>query len=391
MDAGATERQCQALHGLVSFVPQAWRAGGAGAMGGIVATRLALASLVAACLVAGLTGGLLRLGVILPWATGDWAGHAAAAHGALMIPAFFATVIGIERAVAVKRRWAFAAPVASALAGLCLAAGRPGAGGVLALGASLVFVAVNAQVVRRQAETHTWLLLGGAASLVAGNLVHLAGAGAEAALGSWFAFLVVTIAAERLEMTRMMRRRPGAQGALLGILAMLLAAPVLMLWSPLDGGVVFGAALFLLACWLAAFDIARRTVRAQGLSRYMAACLLAGYAWLGAGGLAWAAASAGWPSRDLALHGLGLGFVFSMVLGHAPVILPAIARVKLAFHPVYYLPLAVLHLSLLWRFGPGGSDLAQRGLAGRWNAVALLLFAAVLALSAWRWRASHRQ
>jgi hypothetical protein len=29
--------------------------------------------------------------------------------------------------------------------------------------------------------------------------------------------------------------------------------------------------------------------------------------------------------RDAALHGLGLGFLFSMMLGHAPVILPAVA------------------------------------------------------------------
>ena len=41
------------------------------------------------------------------------------------------------------------------------------------------------------------------------------------------------------------------------------------------------AALLGLAIWLMAFDIARRTIAASGLSRYMAACLLAGYAWLG--------------------------------------------------------------------------------------------------------------
>ena len=35
-----------------------------------------------------------------------------------------------------------------------------------------------------------------------------------------------------------------------------------------------------------------------------------------------------------------LGFVFSMVFGHAPIVLPAVARLRLPYHPVLYLPLA---------------------------------------------------
>jgi hypothetical protein len=38
----------------------------------------------------------------------------------------------------------------------------------------------------------------------------------------WFAFLVLTVAAERLEMTRLMRQRPGAARALHAIVAALL-------------------------------------------------------------------------------------------------------------------------------------------------------------------------
>jgi hypothetical protein len=171
---------------------------------------------------------------------------------------------------------------------------------------------------------------------------------------------------------------------------LLVTAPALGLWMPLAGGLLYGATLLLLAGWLAAFDIARRTARAGGLSQYMALCLLAGYAWLAAAGIAWMVCSAGLPWRDLALHGLGLGFVFSMVLGHAPVILPAVARIKLAFHWLFYLPLAVLHLSLLWRFGPGGADFAQRAMAGIWNAGALAIFALTLVFAALRWRRSHR-
>jgi hypothetical protein len=88
--------------------------------------------------------------------------------------------------------------------------------------------------------------------------------------------------------------------------------------------VLYGAALTALGAGSRAFDIARRTVRAEGLSRYMAVCLLIGYAWLFAAGSPGPRPSLGAPLRDAALHGLGLGFLFSMMLGHAPVILPAV-------------------------------------------------------------------
>lgn len=102
---------------------------------------------------------------------------------------------------------------------------------------------------------------------------------------------------------------------------------------------LYGLSLLLLALWLGVFDIARRTVAAPGLPRYMAVCLLGGYAWLAPGRIAWVATALGWPLRDAALHALGLGFIVSMIMGHAPVILPAIARIKLPFSRLFYLPL----------------------------------------------------
>ena len=46
--------------------------------------------------------------------------------------------------------------------------------------------------------------------------------------------------------------------------------------------------------------------------------------------------------RDAAVHALALGFVFAMVFGHAPIIFPAVARVKIPYHPAFYLPLLLL-------------------------------------------------
>lgn len=353
--------------------------------------RLVFVPLVALCLVAGVCGGLLRAGVAMPPSmAGAWLGPAVQFHAFLMVSAFMGTVIGLERAIAVKRRVAFLAPLASGLAGACVLAGRPAAAAALGVVASVAFVGTNLVVLVRQPAAHTRLLLLGALAWLLGNLGFARIGTPHATVPWWLAFLVLTIAAERLEMTRLMRRQPGAGAALYVILGALVAGCALFETSPAWGGVLYGAALGALALWLLCFDIARRTVAADGLSRYMAVCLLAGYFWLGLAGIAWCATAIGLPLMDVALHALALGFVFSMMLGHAPVILPALARVKVQYHPVFYLPLVLLHGSLavrlLLRHTSFDASLAL-GAAG--NALAILLFAATLAGSALAWRLRH--
>jgi hypothetical protein len=122
----------------------------------------------------------------------------------------------------------------------------------------------------------------------------------------------------------------------------------------------------------------------------MAVCLLMGYFWLAMSGVAWCLASQGVvAARDTALHALSLGFVFSMVLGHAPVILPAIARVKLLFGRAFYVPLAMLHGSLAVRLVSPWLNLDGLALGAAGNALAIVLFAATVGGSALAWRARH--
>lgn len=346
---------------------------------------------VASLLVSGVIGGLLRAGVAVPLPIRSvWPGQAVLAHAFLMICAFMGTVIGIERAVAVKARAAFAAPVFSALAGVSMLAGASAAATWLAVLASLAFIAVNMAVVSRQKAAHTLLLLTGATAWLVGNLLLALGSQAAAVVPWWFSFLVLTIAAERLEMTRLMRRRSGAAPALYVCLGLMLAGSAAFAVSPVWGGWLYGLSLAGLAMWLVIFDIARRTISSLGLSRYMAVCLLLGYAWLAVAGLAWIATSLGYAARDVALHALGLGFIFSMMLGHAPVILPALARVKLLFGGFFYVPLALLHISLALRLFFGPFDLALLGAGALGNAAAIAFFAATMVGSALAWRAKHR-
>lgn len=344
--------------------------------------RTGLAFAILASLLAGIAGGLLRAGVSLPDGAGAWLGNAVAGHAFLMICCFMASVIGVERAVAVRHPLCFAGPLASAAAGLLKLGGADAPAAWLVTAASLAFVAVNVVIVRRQRADHTVLLLIGALSWAIGSGLHALGAAASAVVPWWFAFLVLTIAAERLEMTRLMRRRRGAAASLYAILAALLVGAA-------SSAVLYGLALIALAAWLASFDVARRTVRAHGLSRYMAVCLLLGYGWLLVSGLAWVATSLGWPGRDAALHGLALGFVFGMVFAHAPVILPAIARIKLQFGWAYYLPLALLQLSLAARLAGGFDQPRLLALGAAGNALAIASFAVLVVGSALAWRFRH--
>lgn len=392
MDHRENERKRPTFHGMVSPPTPQRPARTVGATAKVYPWTPVVMVLGLLALLGGMAGGLLRAGVTLPSAfqPGSWVGNAAVTHGALMICGFMGTVIGIERAVAVKLRVAWLAPTASGLGGMGLLAGQTALGAGLLTAAAALFVGVNVVVVHRQRAAHTLLLLAGALAWLAGSLVFWLRPGNTASLPWWFAFLVVTVAAERLEMTRLMRRRPGAQlllGLLLGAMA---AGAALTIFAARAGGVLYGLALLLLALWLGVFDIARRTVMTSGLSRYMAVCLLGGYVWLAIAGGAWAGTALGLPLRDVALHALGLGFIVSMMMGHAPVILPAIARIKIQFNGLFYLPLAALHLSLLIRLGVGLDDSAWRGTGAVLNAVAIGLFAATMAGAALLWRTRTR-
>ncbi|MBI4989287.1 MAG: hypothetical protein HZC23_10745 [Rhodocyclales bacterium] len=331
------------------------------------ALRLPLLILAFASLILGVGAGLLRLG----WAVPRPAADLAAFHGPLMVCGFFGTVIGLERAVALARRWAYLAPLASGAGGLCLILGAPLAIAqmLLALGSAVLLIA-SLSVFLRQRALFTFTLAAGAASWLAGNLLWLAGQSVFAVVPWWAGFLVLTIAGERLELSRFLPPSPGARRVFIAVL-----------WGLTFGmalhAQVFGAALLALALWLFRQDIARRTVKDTGLTRFIAVCLLSGYAWLLLSGAIMLAAglAPGSAAYDAALHALMLGFVFSMVFGHAPVIFPAVLRVAVPYHAVFYAPLALLHLSLAVRLTGDLAGLADwRSMGGALNALALATF-----------------
>jgi hypothetical protein len=321
-------------------------------------------------------GGLLRLG----WALPSVHLSLASFHGPLMVSGFLGTVIGMERAVALGQRWAYAAPLATALGALTLLVGMPATVGALLMTlGSAGLVVVFGAILRRQWAFFTVVMALGAVLWLVGQLFWLMGWPIYEVVFWWVAFLVLTIAGERLELARLLQLSRSSQVMFGVIMAVVIAGVALATIAFAPGVRVVGIGLVALALWLGWKDIARRTARQPGLTRFIALCLLSGYVWLGLGGLLalFSGGAAAGPRYDALLHALFLGFVFAMIFGHAPIIFPAVLGVAVSFRPAFYAHLVFLHVTLLLRMvGDLLPSLPARQWGGLLNVLALLLFLA---------------
>jgi hypothetical protein len=329
--------------------------------------------LVVLALLAAMWAGLLRMG----WAWPPLRPSLAAVHGPLMVSGFVGTLIGLERAVALRRDWCYLSPLLTGLGGILLIAGFIQPAMVLITFGSAVLVAVSVAIVRHESALHTVTMGAGAVAWLVGNMIWLFGQPIYQASYWWAGFLLLVIAGERLELSRVLRltkrttRLFGLAAGLfgLGLVVSLLAYGV--------GIRIASVGVIALALWFGRYDIARRTIRRPGVTRYIAWNLLMGYVWLavsGIIGLTYGTLVAG-PIYDAWLHALFLGFSFSMIFAHALIILPALLKITLPFHRGFYLPPILLHLSLIMRIA--GDLLPQQTLrqwGGLLNAVSILLF-----------------
>ncbi len=259
---------------------------------------------------------------------------------------------------------------------------------------SLGLVNIIQALVRRQLALYSVTMALGALCWLVGNVLWLTGQPIYRIVEWWVAFLVLTIAGERLELTRIMRHSRASQFAFVGIIGVYAGGLLLTAFQLDTGTALIGASLFALGLWLFRYDIAQRTVKQAGLTRYIAVCLLVGYGWLLVGGglrLALGAQIAG-SYYDAELHSVLLGFVFSMILGHAPIILPAVLNVSMPFHRWFYVPLLLLHGSLILRIS---ADLSAAFVLRQWggmlNVIAILLFLMVTGYVLYRANAAKQR
>lgn len=344
-------------------------------------SRFPLLMLAILSLLFAIWAGLLRLG----WAWPSIQPSLAAAHGPLMVSAFLGTVIGLERAVALNRRAAYLIPLLSGIGGIFLIADISWVwGGRLLTLASAGLVILFFLIVRRHRAVYTITMALGSIAWLLGNLLGLTGRPLYQVAPWWVAFLVLTIAGERLELSRVLRhsRRIIAWFSL--TVFIFLAGVCISTVFYAAGVRLAGLGMVMLALWLLRYDIARRNLRHKGLTRFIAWCLFSGYFWLGIGGALWliyGGVPAG-PIYDAILHTVFLGFVFAMIFGHAPLIFPSVLRRPMAYLPAFYIPLVSLHASLVMRvIGDMTGNLLLRQWGGLLNGLTLLLFLAITGIA----------
>ena len=313
-----------------------------------VAPRLVALALGAACILMGLNAALLRLNLPAPVNGAELA----ALHGPLMLVGFLGTVIALERAVAARTPWAFLAPLGSAAGCLALLAGAPDVvGRGLMTGAAGVLCAIYLRVHRRAPSAAVDVEAMGGAALLLADVLWLGGRGMEDVVPLWLLFPTLTIVGERLELARIAFLDEMVETVVEALSGAAVLGACLLLIAP-GSHLVVGPALLGLAVVMAYYDVARRTIRLRGGVRFMAASMLAGYVWLALAGAVWSLwglQGLNGAAYEIVIHCITVGFAFSMILAHAPVIIPAIVHRALPYHRLMWLPYLLLHAGLAVR------------------------------------------
>jgi len=329
-------------------------------------------------LLVGLHGGLVRLG--WPWGLPqrNWMID----HGPLMVLVFMASVIGVERAVASRRTWSFLAPATLGIGGILIMVGAPAqqAAVLTTLGAAL-YCLVVVGVYQSQKALYTVMMLLAAVALFIGSGLWLAGVAIPHLVEWWTAYLILTIAGERLALGRLFGFSRLVKTWFSLASGLILLGPAINLWQPTWGIPLGGLGMIMLAVWLFRYDVARRFWSQPQYAGFSARALLAGYFWLLIAGALriWLGPQAAGNYYDAQLHAVFLGMTFSMIFGHGPLIFPALLRRKIDFPRGLYLPLFLLHIGLLIRvIGDLIPLLAWRHWGGLINALAIVLFFLIL-------------
>ena len=293
-------------------------------------------------LIIGVLTGLTRMGWSIPM------GATGGEHGAIMSGSFLGTLILLERVVVLKKRWLYLFPVISGSSILLFLSGRPETAFIaLSIGA-VGLVLVYLMLLRLYPEYYFYIMLTGALAWLAGNAMVLYAGSYPRASTWWILFVLLTVTGERLELSKFLPDRPFKKPLLFGLIILILAGAALDAHGL--GRWLSGFGFIVLSAWFFRYDIARKSVKATGIHRYTGSLLLLAYLWLAITGILLLAGPVAPLSYDAVTHSFFLGFTFSMIFAHGPVILPGVAGLPVKpFHPSLYLWTILLQVSLITR------------------------------------------
>ncbi len=325
-------------------------------------------------LFSGIWGGLSRMGMSLdiPYP------NMVAFHGVLMVSGFLGTLITLERAAALEWGPGFVFALLSAVGAFIVGTGWGiEAGMVMIILAGMGLLGMYVFILSHQPTWHTLIMALGGVLWFFGDIFWLQAYPFAYTANLWAGFLILTVVGERIELSRMVQTSDSkrSQAGILSILFMLgLLIHVIWIYT---GVIVAAASLIILAVWLLRNDLARFTIKRTGLPKYMAFCLLSGFIWLIVGSVI-SVLYLKFPDHlyyDAYLHSFFLGFIFSMIFAHAPVIFPSLTGRQVGYYDRFYIHYLLLQVSLIIRLaGDFMSDNMIRELGGILNGLAIVIF-----------------
>lgn len=305
-----------------------------------------LLPLTALSLLLGIWTGLIRIGWNLPFTQNM------AEHGALMVGGFIGTLICLERTINFKYKAALIVPFVNGLSFIFFLVKLPEIAYYLLLAGGIGLTAVYLILYFDFPETHVLLMTAGAFCYLIGILILIKTSFYPQAVMWWIAFPYFTILGERLELSRYLQIKT-IHKAILVILLIIYIIGILMPFHG-SGGYVTAVSLIGSAIWLFKFDMAKKSLRREGQHFYSGIVLLTGYVWLVVCGLFMAYGAYSGLLYDPVLQTFFIGFVFSMIFAHAPIILPGVLKLQISiFSRWLYIWFVLLELSLIARIvGP---------------------------------------
>jgi hypothetical protein len=304
--------------------------------------RLPFVLLAMLSLIAGLLAGLQRIGWILPLS------GVSPNHGAIMVGGFLGTLIILEKIIPLKRNILYVVPIVSGTSVVLFFIGEP----VYSI-FSLVLASTGLSIIFfiywiREKSAIYFLMLAGAICWLTGNILLIIHNFYPISLPWWMAFVLLIITAERMELMKFL---PVSKNQTLIFMGLLFAFVIGCLISFHGIGNYFASfSLVGSSIWLMRHDVVGLNLKKTDLPRYVGVALLSGFFALLLSGIFLPIITEQPLGYDILVHSFFIGFVFSMIFAHGPIILPGVLGLSLKpYHPIFFIWLALLHTSWITR------------------------------------------
>ena len=269
-------------------------------------------------------------------------------HGAIMVGGFLGTLISLEKVIPLKNRSLYLIPMLSGMSVIFFFCGMPQISFIFLMLASAALTGVFLYYWLEERNIIYVLMVGGALCWMVGNVLLLSSRLYPTAFPWWLGFILLIITAERVELTKFLPVSESNKRWLLFFLIIYIAGVLLSFHA--GGQRVSGFALVATSVWLMKYDIVGIAIKKSKLQKFIAVALLCGYISMLLAGIFMLAFTDQVMAYDAIVHTFFLGFAFSMIFAHGPVILPGVLGIAAKpWHPVLYIWLFVLHASWIIR------------------------------------------